>query len=118
MQESTVNDPFVHAGSAHLCPSCGAPDSLGIGCFCTDDLGAGLSCSTCGASPDDYEATCPECRAIGRVDMSLVSFLERTIAGFDCSVQLPPKSTRDLLPEEPLPTVEPPKRSSWRPRAA
>lgn len=108
------SDAFVHAPALHLCPHCGTPDLPGVSCLCSDHTSAGLSCSTCGASPGDYEATCPECRKEGRVDMSLVSFLERAIDSYD---HLPPPD--ELLAEEPLPTIEPPRsRRSWRPAAA
>lgn len=67
--------PFAHDSALHLCAICGAPDVPGLACFCvshTLDLCDALACSTCGATGSDSEATCPECRVLGRVDLSAV----------------------------------------------
>lgn len=112
--DDLLRDPFAHAGAAHLCPACEAPEIPGLGCFCSEPDTAGLCCPECGAGPDDYGATCPTCRESGRVDSALDDFVARYLGA-----PLPERYRPLPLPlaEEPLPT-EPPKRGSWRPRAA
>jgi len=59
----------------NLCAVCGAPNVPGLSCFCVDhtlDLTESLTCTTCGSVGGDSAATCPECRVIGRVDLSAV----------------------------------------------
>lgn len=104
-------DPYSHAGAWRLCPACEMPEIPGSGCLCADDETAGLCCSTCGCSPGDYEASCPECRLMGRVDMSLASFLDRVLEPRRPH-RVPPD---ELRAEEPLPTARP---RSWWPVAS
>lgn len=96
--------PFAHDSAINLCACCGAPELPGVACLCTEEaygLIAALTCMTCGAVGGDYEATCPECRRIGRVDLS----------AYIPGDPIPP---RELKAEEPLPTD---RRSSWWPVA-
>ncbi len=101
-------EPFAHDSCPHLCAACGAPALAGIDCFCVDFTTDLPPCSGCGAAPGDYEATCPVCREEGRVDLVLSQFFDRQLSS-------PPD---ELRAEEPLPTVTPPSRRSWRPVAA
>lgn len=116
MFTDSSHDPFIHASSASCCGACGCPSLPGINCLCEDFHPAGLSCATCGSPPGDYEASCPECRTSGRVETSLVSWLERSFPHHAKAYTAPPD---ELHAEEPLP-LEPPraKRPSYRPVAA
>ncbi len=76
--------PLAHDSAVHLCSVCGAPDVPGLACFCVSE------------TLDLCDASCPECREIGLVNLSAV------IPGdYD---------------EEPLPLLPRPK--SWWPTAA
>ncbi len=104
--EALLHASFYHHRPIHLCASCGWPDEItGISCLCLPVSDGVAPCGTCGAAFGEYEASCPECRRSGRVDLGLDRFLDPDLT--DRHLRAPVTA---FTAEEPLPT--------WLPTAA
>jgi hypothetical protein len=115
MFNPSSHDPLEHGRAVSICPACDAPNIPGVDCFCVDytlDDCGDVCCSTCGSAPGDYVARCPECRAMGRVSSSLVSYFDRVLTEPPFAGGQP---VTELRAEEPLPTMLVERPRSWWP---